>query len=73
MMNKENKMNAKKAKALRNLVSRMVEKGVITGDAVRYGKVTGNSRTRVLDPQCARGVYRRLKSSGAERVLTGQA
>ncbi len=66
-------MNQKKAKALRNLVARMVEKEVITGEHARYGTVGGNPTTRVLDPQCARGVYRRLKANGAEKVLTGLA
>lgn len=66
-------MNQKKAKALRNLVARMVEKGVITGDYARYGTTAGNPTTRVLDPQSPKGVYRRLKAHGADRVLTGQA
>lgn len=66
-------MNAKKAKALRNLIARMVEKGVIEGDYVRYGTVAGNPTTRVLDPKSPKGVYRRLKRFGAEQVLTGNA
>ena len=41
-------MNAKKAKALRNLIARMVEKGVNEGDYARYGTVAGNPTTRVL-------------------------
>ena len=66
-------MNLKKAKALRNLVSRMVEKGVIEGDYASYGTLNGNNKTVVLDPKSAKGVYRRLKRNGAEKVLTGLA
>lgn len=66
-------MNLKKAKMLRTLVNQMVEKGIVKGDHTRYGTIGNNTTTRVLDPMCAKGIYRRMKKYGPVPVLQGRA
>ena len=88
-------MNLKTAKALRGLVKKLVNDGVINEPWTRYGHVDhtkkvpgfvldkdGNKKmgeqeitrhTRVIDPNCPRGIYRRMKKSGPLSVLSGAA
>lgn len=66
-------MNLKQAKKLRLIVKQLVAKGVVKGEYARYGTIGNNTTTRVLDPLCAKGVYRRMKKHGPMPVLQGQA
>lgn len=65
-------MNSKTAKAYRAVVRQMVKHGVLSGPYEEYGtnKHTGS---RMLNPLCPKGVYRRMKRDGLEKVLTAPA